>query len=158
MSAVAKGKRRTAFYAVRVTAGQELNVALLMEMRANSMKLPVGAIVVPPGVKGYVIVEAPGIHVVYSLASELKHVKGTAAGMVSPEELERLISPKPILEEVKEGELVEVVAGPFRGLKAQVLRVNKAKGEVTLNILEAAYPLQVTVPGDYIRPLKRGER
>jgi hypothetical protein len=36
-----------------------------------------------------------------------------------------------------------------------VARVEEAKGEVVLNILESAYPLQVTVPADNVKQVKK---
>ncbi len=152
-------RRRTAFFVVRTTAQQEANVALLMEMRARAQNIDVASIIVPPGVRGYVIIEAPGIHTVYSLIREMKHVKGHAPGMFSLDELEQVLKPKPVIEGLREGELVEIVAGPFRGMKAQVVRIDKTKNEVVLNILESAFPLPITVPGDMVRPAKKsGER
>ncbi len=145
-----------AVYAIRVTARQEVNVALLMEAKAKAHDLKVYSILVPPDIKGYLMVEAPGIHVVQELSRDMKHVKGQVSGIVKFEEVERMLKPVPIVEGISEGEIVEVIAGPFRGMRAQVVRVDKAKNEVVLNILEAAYPLQVTVPADYVRPMKHG--
>ena len=147
--------RPTSFYAVRTTARQELNVALLMEMRAKAQNIDVASIIVPPGVKGYVIIEAPGIHIVYTLIRDLKHVKGQASGSLTLDEVERAITPKSVVEAIRAGELVDIVAGPFRGMKAQVVRVDKVKNEVVLNVLESSYPLQITVPGDYIKPARK---
>ncbi len=148
-------EKKSMFFAVRTTAGQEVNVALLMEARAKAQKLDVRSIIVPPGVKGYVIVEAPGLHVLYNLVRDLKHVKGHAHGRLSEDDVAKMVSPKAVLEWVKEGDIVEIVAGPFRGMKAKVVRVDVAKNEAVLNILEAAFQLQITVPGDYIRPARR---
>ncbi len=148
--------RYKAIYAIRVTARQEVNVALLMEAKAKAQNLKVYSILVPPDIKGYLMVEAPGIHVVQELSRDIKHVKGQASGIVKFEEVERILKPIPIVEGISEGEIVEVIAGPFRGMRAQVVRVDRARNEVVLNILEAAYPLQVTVPADYVRPMKHG--
>ena len=42
-------------------------------------------------------------------------------------------------------------------MKAQVVRVDPAKNEVVLNVLEGvAFPLQITVPGDSVRPIRTG--
>ncbi len=150
-----KGKYK-AIYAIRVTARQEVNVALLMEAKAKAQNLKVYSILVPPDIKGYLMVEAPGIHVVQELSRDIKHVKGQVSGIVKFEEVERILKPIPIVEGISEGEIVEVIAGPFRGMRAQVVRVDRARNEVVLNILEAAYPLQVTVPADYVRPMKHG--
>lgn len=145
-----------AIYAVRVTARQETNIALLMETKAKAQNLNVYSILVPPGIKGYIMVEAPGIHVIQELIRDMKHVKGQVSGIVKYDEVERMLKPTPIIEGISEGEIVEVVAGPFRGMRAQVVRIDKQRNEVVLNILEAAYPLQVTVPADYVRPVKQG--
>ena len=58
---------------------------------------------------------------------------------------------------LEEGDIVEIIGGPFRGMKAKILRVEVAKNEVILNILESAYPLQITVPGDYVKLVRKRE-
>lgn len=148
--------KRGAIYAVRVTARQEVNVALLMEAKARASGLKVYSILVPPGVKGYIMIEAQGIHVIQELIRDMKHIKGQVSGLVKYEEVERILKPAPVIEGLSEGSIVEIIAGPFRGMKAQVVRIDKQRNEVVLNILEASYPLQVTVPADYVRPTKQG--
>ncbi|WFO75847.1 transcription elongation factor Spt5 [Desulfurococcaceae archaeon MEX13E-LK6-19] len=158
MSNIVK-KKPSVYYAVRTTAGREIDVALIMENRAHRMRgeIDVRSIIVPPEIKGYVIVEAPGIHVVYPLVKEIKYVKGKAPGIIKAEEIEKLVKPKPVIEMVKEGDIVEVIAGPFRGMKARVVSVDRNKNEVVLNILEAEFPLPITVPADFVKPVKSGE-
>lgn len=143
------------FFIVRTTARQELNAALLLEARAKGMGEGFYSIVIPPDVKGYIILEVKGLHLVYGLIKDMKHVKGRATGSISVEELERLIVTKPVISELKPGDVVEITSGPFKGLKASVLSVNAQKNEVTLNILEASYKLEATVPGDYVKPVKK---
>jgi len=151
----------TKFFAIRTTARQEVNVALMIELVTESRKREIGeeeiySVIVPPGIKGYIILEAPGLHAVYNVIRGLKHIKGRASGALKWEDVERFVVPKPVIEIIKEGDIVEIVAGPFRGLQAKIVAIDKEKNEVVLNILEAAYPLQITVPADYIRPAKRG--
>ncbi|MDK6028530.1 transcription elongation factor Spt5 [Ignisphaera sp. 4213-co] len=147
--------RQSTFFAVRTTAGQELNVLLMLEVRAKTLDLPIYSIVSLPNLKGYVVMETPGLHVVYEAIRGLKHVKGRASGTLKWEDLESLLKPKPLIDMLKEGEEVEIIAGPFRGMKARVVSVDKVKNEVSLNVLEASYPLTITVPVDYIRLAKR---
>jgi len=148
------------FFAIRTTARQEINVALMIELvtesrKSQTQKDEIYSIIVPSAIKGYIILEAPGLHAVYNVIRGLKHVKGRASGALKWEDVERFVIPKPVIELVKEGDIVEIIAGPFRGLQARIVSIDKAKNEVILNILEAAYPLQITVPADYIRPTKR---
>ncbi len=152
-----QGEKETRFYAIRTTAGQEINVALLIENRVKAAKLDIRSIIVPPGIRGYVILEAPGLHIVYEAIRDIKHVKGQAPGMVSFDDVERALVPKPVIEGLTPGDTVEIIAGPFRGMKAIVVRVELAKNEVVLNILESSFPLQITVPGDYVKLVKKKE-
>ncbi len=148
-------KKPSRYYAVKTTAGRELDVAVIVENRVKNMGVDIRSIVMPPGIKGYVIVEASGLDAVYPAIKELKYVKGRTLGKITREELEKLVKPKPIIELVKVGDIVEVIAGPFRGMKAKIIAVDKGKNEVTVNILESEFPLPITVPGDYVKPIKK---
>lgn len=143
------------FFIVRTTARQELNAALLIEARTKNVSDGLYSIVIPPDIKGYIILEVKGLHIIYNLIKDIKHVKGRATGSISIEELEKLIITKPIITELKPGDLVEIISGPFKGLKATVVSVNLQRNEVTLNMLESSYKLEATVPGDYVRPVKK---
>ena len=152
--------RISQFFAVRTTAGRELDVALIVENRARVLREERGidarSIIVPPGIKGYVFIEAPNLGSVYPLITDVKYVKRGQLVKVKPEEIERLVKPKPVIEMVNEGDIVEIVRGPFRGMKAQVVSVDRNKNMVMLSILEAAFNVPITVPGDYVKPVKKG--
>jgi len=157
---VARKSRRipilpTQFFAVRTTARQEMNVALLIENRVKNRTLAVYSIIVPSELRGYIILETAGLHVVYEAIRDMKHVKGRASGALKWEDVEKLLKPKPVIEQLSVGEEVEIVAGPFRGLRARVVEINKARNEVVLNILEASFPLNVTVPVEYVKPVRK---
>ncbi|HDI02219.1 MAG TPA: transcription elongation factor Spt5 [Ignisphaera sp.] len=143
------------FFAIRTTARQEANVALMVEVHTKTKNLPIYSIIVPPELKGYVILETIGLHVVYEAIRGLKHVRGRAAGTLKWEDLEKMLKPRPLIDLLQIGEEVEIIAGPFRGMKARVVDIDKARNEVSLNVLEASYPLTITVPVDYIRPVKK---
>lgn len=152
-----KPRNTSNYYAIRTVAGQELNVALLIENRVKVSNLDVRSIIVPPAVKGYVILEAPGLHVVYEAIREIKHVKGQAPGKIDISDVESMLLPKPVIKDLKVNDIVEIISGPFKGFKAKVVRIEYSKNEVVLNILESEYPLQITTPGDYVRLIRRSK-
>jgi transcriptional antiterminator NusG len=155
-SSEASGRvRQQMFFAVRTTAGQEANVALMIEVRTRTLNLPIYSIISLPALRGYIVLETTGLHIVYEAVKGLKHVKGRASGTLKWEDLETLIKPKSLIDLLQGGEEVEIIAGPFRGMKAKVVAIDKIKNEVSLNILEASYPLTITVPIDYIRMSKK---
>jgi transcriptional antiterminator NusG len=147
---------RPKLYAVRTIAGRELDVTLIIETRTRDENLPIYSIVASPLIKGAIIVESPAAYHVSNAIQGLRYAKGLVPGILDPNEVERIIKPKAVVETLKPGDIVEIIAGPFKGMKAQVVRTNPAKNEVVLNVLEVEYPLQVTVPGDSVKPARQG--
>lgn len=144
------------YYALRVTGGQEINVALMLEERIKTNNIKeVYSIVVPPNMKGYIIIEATGPHIVKLISSGIRHVKGLAHGLVQKDDVQRFVSKVTALPTIKEGDIVEIVSGPFRGLHGQVVRIEQAKNEVVLNILDSSYQVQFRLPIEQVKPIKR---
>lgn len=145
---------KTALYAVKVTVGQERNVAMMLADKAKVEKLPIAAILAPAELKGYVIVETATPHSVEELIRGMKHTRERVPGIVDLSEVDHYLVTRPVVEGLEVGTLVEVVAGPFKGMRAKVMRVDEAKEEVTIEILEASFTLPITVHADYVREVK----
>ena len=155
-----EGKKfSTSIFAVRTTAGQEKNVANLIAARVELKNLPVKAILVPEGLKGYIFVEAESPHFVEEAIAGIKHVRSRVQyGKVDFEEVESYIVSKPIIEELSENDIVEVIGGPFKGMRAKITRIDKAKSEVTLELLEATFTLPITVHADYVKLVEKSKK
>ncbi|MGC9114390.1 MAG: transcription elongation factor Spt5 [Fervidicoccaceae archaeon] len=149
-------KPKSLFFLVKTTARQEQNVAALIERKVKTQALDIYSIIVHPELKGYLILESPKSSVVDLAIRDLPNIRRRVQGTMSLEDVERIIKPKEVIEGLNPGDMVEVIAGPFQGIKAQVIQVDKERRELVLNILESAYPLKVTVSGDYVKPIKKG--
>ncbi len=137
--------QKTSIYAVRTTSGQERTVVDLMASRAQVKKLPITAILAPEVIKGYIFVEANGPHFVDEAIAGTRHARTRTKGVVSIQAIERFIVTKPVIEELSVGNLVEVVGGPFRGLRAKITHVDKVKQEVVIGKRASQHcPLQST--------------
>ncbi len=147
----------TSVFAVRTTAGQERNVANLIAVRIESSKLPIKAVLVPEMLKGYVFIEAEGPHFVEEAIAGIKHVKSRVPGIVSFSEVEKYIVVKPVIEELDVDDVVEVISGPFKGMRAKITRIDKTKSEVTLELLEATFTLPITVHADYVKVVEKAK-
>ena len=145
---------RTSLYAVKVTGGQERNVARMLADKVKVEKLPIAAILSPAELKGYIIVEASTPHVVEELIRGMRHTRERIQGVINPSEVGHYLETRPVVEGLEVGALVEVVAGPFKGMRAKVMRVDEAKEEVIIEILEASFTLPITVHADYVREVK----
>jgi transcriptional antiterminator NusG len=158
-------------YAVKATAGQERVVAELLYREASNKRGAIEAeggrvysVLYTTGLKGYVLVEANSPGVVEDLAREVPKTKGLllkekgnleSAGIIPIEDLEKTLKPTAIVTEVNRGDLIELIAGPFKGEKARVAKIDEDKNEITVELIEAAVPIPVVVSGDDIKILIR---
>lgn len=149
---------RNSIFAVRTTAGQEKNVANLIAVKVGTSKLPIKAVLVPEMLKGYVFVEAEGPHFVEDAISGIKHVRSRVPGIVSFSEVEKYIVIKPVIEELDINDVVEVISGPFKDMRAKITRIDKTKSEVTLELLEATFTLPITVHADYVKVVEKAKK
>jgi len=147
----------TKIFAVSVTTGQEKNVARFVATRVEMHKIPIKAILVPDVIKGYIFVEAESPHFVEQAIAGIKHVKSRVQDFASFSEIEKYIVRKPVIEELNENDIVEITGGPFRGMRAKITRIDRAKEEVTLELLEATFTLPITVHADYVKLVEKAK-
>ena len=142
-------------YAIKTTASQERTVA---DMIINREEAEIHAVLAPDSLTSYVMVEADNDAVLERVMEEIPHARNIVPGESSIAEVEHFLSPKPDVEGIAEGDIVELIAGPFKGEKAQVQRIDEGKDQVTVELYEATVPIPVTVRGDQIRVLDSEER
>ena len=144
-------------FAIKTTTGQERNVARLIAAKVEMTHVPIKAILVPDTLKGYVFIEADGPHLVEEAIAGVRHVRSRIPGLISFPEIERYIVRKPVLEDLYEDDVVEITGGPFKGMRAKITRIDKSKGEVTLELLEATFTLPITVHSDYVKLVEKAK-
>lgn len=149
-------KPKMQIYAVRTTSGQEKTVVNLLMSRVALKKLPIASILAPEIIKGYILVEAAGPHYVDEAISGMKHARARTKGVISVSAIERFLITKPVIEDLGLGDLVEVVGGPFRGLRAKITDVDEAKEELIIELLEEGFAtLPITVHADYVKLVQK---
>jgi transcription termination/antitermination protein NusG len=139
------------FFAIRTTGGQERVVANLLQTRANTKKLQIRSIIVLEGFKGYIIVEAPDSNAAYEALAGIRHVRGQIRGDLPFKDIEGYLVKKPIVSELSTNDTVEVIAGPFKAMKAKITRVDYEKQEATVVLLDSPYQIPVTVDANYLK-------
>jgi len=139
-------------FTIRVTSGQEKILSEILMKKSRAERLSIYSIVYVDAVKGYLFVEGNEENTIVKLIQKVKHVKGLLKKPVSTAELENLIkiTKKPVLV-VEVGDLVEMISGPFKGERAKVTQMDEGKDEVTVELLEVAVPIPVTVKGKMVR-------
>ena len=127
-------------------------------MIINREEEAIHAALAPDSLTSYVMVEADDYAILERVLDEIPHARTLVPGESSISEVEHFLSPKPDVEGIAEGDIVELIAGPFKGEKARVQRIDEGKDQVTVELYEATVPIPVTVRGDQIRVLDSEER
>jgi len=149
--------QKATVYAVKTTANQERSVANLLSMVARKENLDIRSVLAPEELKGYVLVESPMHEIVEHAIQNIPHAKTVVKGASSIAEVGHFLAPKPAVTGITEGDIVELISGPFKGERARVKRVDLAKEEITVELSEAMVPIPVTVRGDIVRVLSKEE-
>ncbi|NMA44287.1 MAG: transcription elongation factor Spt5 [Candidatus Diapherotrites archaeon] len=143
-------------FPIRTTVGQEQMVVDILGAKISKEDLNIYSIAVVPGIKGYILLEADNEITVRRGITDTPHIRGSGIvkGAVNINDLSSLLESKPLMKTLQEGQLVEIISGPFKGDKAKITRVNAAKEEVTVELQEAAVKIPVTIKAENVKILQ----
>jgi transcriptional antiterminator NusG len=141
------------FYAIRITGGQEQVVANILQNKINTKKIKILSILLLDNFKGYIIVEAPDSNVAFEALHGVRHIRGQIRGELPFKDIEGYLVKKPVVSDLNIDDTVEVIAGPFKAMKAKITRVDYEKQEATVVLLDSPYQIPVTVDANYLKKL-----
>ncbi len=145
-------------FAVKTTSKQERTVAdnILKAIETKATDVRVASIIVPNELQGYVLIEtSEQRNRIEQLVELIAHARVVTKGETSLAEVGHFLIPKPVVAGIDEGTIVELIAGPFKGEKAVVKRVDSAKEEITVELYESVVPIPITVRGDNVRVVEK---
>jgi transcription elongation factor SPT5 len=145
-------------FAIKTTSKQERTVAdnILKAIETRATDIRVSSIIVPNELQGYVLIETPEQrNRIEQLVELIAHARAVAKGETTLAEVGHFLVPKPVVAGIDEGTIVELIAGPFKGEKAVVKRVDSAKEEITVELYESVVPIPITVRGDNVRVVEK---
>jgi len=101
--------------------------------------------------KGYVVIEAQDPSAMFAAIQEIRHVRGQLRGELTYDDIEKYLIKKSTVSELAVENTVEIIGGPFKGMKATITRLDQEKEEATVVLLDATYQLPVTVDANYLK-------
>ena len=143
-------------YAVRTIIGREEIVLESLANKAKKEKIPIKALVHPEELKGYVFVEGD-LKDVQEVVKDVMNVRGLIRTPIKIEELQKFLKPREVKIELKQGDIVEVISGPFKGTKGKVTRFDEIKREITIEPLETPVPIPITISVEFVKIVKRAD-
>ena len=148
-------RARQSVLALKTSIGHEKNVADSVYSKAKTGKSGIFSILSPTNLRGYVLIEGMNTDQLKETVKGVRKARGLVEGETTFEEINHFLTPKPLVSGIMEGDVVELVAGPFKGEKARVHQIDENKEEITVELFEAMVPIPVTVRGDHVRVLEK---
>ena len=147
MSNQEQNELESSIYAIKTTANQERAVANLLALTAKKENYDIRSILVPKELKGYVLIETNSFETVEQAIQGIPHARGVVKGSTKFAEIEHFLTPKPAVAGIEDGDIIELIAGPFKGERARVKRIDERREEITVELFEAMVPIPITVRG-----------
>ena len=138
-------------FAVKTTGGQEKIVMRLLEARIKMEKINIQSAVLLSDFKGYVVIEAQDPSAMFDAIQGIRHVRGHLRGELTYDDIEKYLIKKSTVSELAVENTVEIIGGPFKGMKATITRLDQEKEEATVILTDAAYQLPVTIDANYLK-------
>jgi len=145
-------------FIIKVTTNKEERAVDMISDRIKKKELNVFSVSRPHGLRGYILLEAEDRESAEESVFNLPYVKGIIGKTIGYEEIKNMIEPSATTVSIEDGDIVEIIAEPFKKEKAKVLRIDKQKEEVVVSLLGAVVPLPVTIKLDNIKVIRREEK
>jgi len=142
---------------IRTTVGRENAVIETLMSKVKNSGLNIKAIFHPSELKGYLFLEGE-IEDINELIKGVPHVKGIIRKEVTMNDIKKFLEVKKIEIKINRGDIIEVTGGPFKNEKGKVTRVDEAKEELTIELLDAAIPIPITISMDSARIIESAEK
>jgi len=142
-------------FIIKVTTNKEERAIEMIADRIIKKNLDAFSVSRPHGLRGYVLLEAENRDSAEEAVYNLPYVKGIIGKTITYEEIQNMIEPTASTVKIELGDIVEMIAEPFKKEKAKVIRIDKQKGEVVVSLLGAVVPLPVTIKLDNVKVIRR---
>ena len=133
---------------------------LYAKAKADQKVKDIYAILSPQGLRGYVFVEGMNTERVREKVRDIKKARSFVESddpgkQTTIDDISAYLTPVSAVIGIVEGDIVELVNGPFKGEKARVQQIDQSKEEITVELIEAMVPIPVTVKGDSVRVIEK---
>ncbi|HLC73783.1 MAG TPA: transcription elongation factor Spt5 [Candidatus Nanoarchaeia archaeon] len=144
-------------FALRTTANREDQVMDFVFSHAQKKNLKILSLIRPHDLRGYIFIEAESKNDAEQAFKGVPYARGLLPKPLEYKEIEHMLEQVKIAVNIQKNDIVEIIAGPFKREKAKITRIDAAKEEVVVELLEAAVPIPITVSLDSVKVIRREE-
>jgi transcriptional antiterminator NusG len=150
-------EEKSKIFTIKTQVGKEQNTADMINSRAAKSKIKIPSILVTPELRGYIFIESYDKERIKEMIKTISYARNLLEGDIPIDQIQHFLVPASAVAKIAEGDVVEMVAGPFRGETAKVTHIDDTKEEITVELFESVVPIPITVRGEQVRVIKRKE-
>lgn len=144
-------------YTIKTVVGRENVVADAIAAKCKVEGFVIQSVVHPEEIRGYVFVEGD-LKDIERVVKAVPHVRGMIKTPVDLKKIQNFLQPRRVEIELNIGDLVEVIGGPFKATKGKVVRYDKVKREITIEPLEVAVPIPITISVEFVKIVEKAKK
>ena len=146
----------TKIFAIRTSANREDQVVdYFVSKLQKETKHEVFSLIRPHGMRGYIFAETTSKEALDTALQGVPYARGILPHEIPYPEIEHMLEQVKVEMNIIKSDIVEIISGPFKRENAKVIRVNKQKEEIVVELLEAAVPIPITVSMDAVKVIRR---
>ncbi|PIN74176.1 transcription elongation factor Spt5 [Candidatus Woesearchaeota archaeon CG10_big_fil_rev_8_21_14_0_10_45_16] len=145
----------THIFGLRTAANREDQVVDYLISKLKKSPKGIFSVIRPHGMRGYIFVEAVSKADAESTLQGVPYARGLLPSEIPYPEIEHMLEQVKVEMNVHKNDIVEIISGPFKRENAKVMRINKQKEEIVVELLESAVPIPITVKMDAVKVIRR---
>ncbi len=143
-------------FGIRTAANREDQVVdYLVSKLQRETALAIFAVIRPHGMRGYIFMEAGSKEDAETVLQGVPYARGILPQAIPYQEIEHMLEQVKVEMNIRKNDIVEIISGPFKRENAKVIRINKQKEEIVVELLQAAVPIPITVKMDSVKVIRR---
>lgn len=145
----------THIFGLRTAANREDQVVDYLISKLQKNPHGILSVIRPHGMRGYIFVEVTSKGDAEIALQGVPYARGILPREIPYPEIEHMLEQVKVEMNIRKGDIVEIISGPFKRENAKVMRINKQKEEIVVELLESAVPIPITVKMDSVKVVRR---
>jgi len=145
----------THIFGLRTAANREDQVVDYLIAKLQKNNEGILSVIRPHGMRGYIFIEATGRTEAEAALHGVPYARGLLPKEIPYQEIEHMLEQVKIEMNIHRNDIVEIISGPFKRENAKVMRINKQKEEIVVELLESAVPIPINIKMDAVKVIRR---
>ena len=145
----------TKIFGLRTAANREDQVVDYLVSKLSRDPKGILSVIRPHSMRGYIFVEATSKSDAEAALYGVPYARGLLPTEIPYPEIEHMLEQVKVEMNVHKNDIVEIISGAFKRENAKVMRINRQKEEIVVELLEAAVPIPITVKMDAVKVIRR---